>query len=70
VLPAGWEIGHGFQAAGSDVCIRDVDNNKARGSIQYDAGYRPTDLLGDWAHYAFVFDRDPSVGKVRALLSD
>ena len=54
----GWEIGHGFREGGSDVCIRDSDNNKARSALQYNAGSRPADLLGSWAHYAFVFDRE------------
>jgi hypothetical protein len=53
----GWEIGHGFNAAGSDVCIRDSNDNKARSVIEYDAGSRPLDLQGRWAHYAFVFSR-------------
>ena len=53
----GWEIGHGFNAEGSDVCIRDSADQKARAGIRYDAGSRPLDLQGQWAHYAFVFDR-------------
>jgi hypothetical protein len=53
----GWEIGHGFVANGANVCIRDSDNNKARGNLLYDGGSQPPDLLGRWAHYAFVFDR-------------
>ena len=42
----GWEIGHGFNPVGSDVCIRDSDDNRARGALQYDTGSRPVDLLG------------------------
>eukprot|EP01052_Picozoa_sp_SAG31_P002256 SAG31_NODE_78_length_27447_cov_83.819877_2_plen_491_part_00 len=53
----GWEIGHGFNPQGSDVCIRDSDDNKARGLLRYDSGSTPLDLLGEWVHYAFVFDR-------------
>ena len=53
----GWEIGHGFNAEGSDVCIRDSGDRKARAGIRYNAGSRPLDLQGQWAHYAFVFDR-------------
>jgi len=63
----GWEIGHGFQSTGSDVCIRDADNHKARGSLVYDAGSRPPDLLGQWVHYAFVFDRE--AGLVSAYIN-
>ena len=54
----GWEIGHGYVEAGANVCIRDGDNNKFRSNIEYDVGSKPSDLLGRWAHYAFVFDRD------------
>lgn len=53
----GWEIGHGFTETGSDVCIRDSADHKARAGIRYDTGSRPLDLQGQWAHYAFVFDR-------------
>ena len=53
----GWEIGHGFDAEGSNVCIRDSGDHKNRAGIRYDAGSKPVDLQGQWAHYAFVFDR-------------
>jgi hypothetical protein len=53
----GWEVGHGYIPTGANVCIRDSDNNKARANLDFDAGSQPQDLLGQWVHYAFVFDR-------------
>jgi hypothetical protein len=35
---------------------------QARGNIIFDAGSTPPDTLGQWTHYAFIFDRDD--GKV------
>mgnify|MGYP003323689573 CR=1 FL=1 len=65
----GWEVGHGYRESGSDVCIRDADDNQARRGLQYDVGSRPVDLLGVWAHYAFVFDRSAEVGKAIAYIN-
>lgn len=53
----GWETGHAYSATGTDVCIRDHLNNKARGRIRHDAGYQPQELINKWAHYIVVFDR-------------
>ena len=53
----GWETGHGYQANGLDVCIRDKENRMARKVISFDHGYQPGQLLGQWVHYAVVFDR-------------
>ena len=53
----GWETGHGYRASGLDVCIRDKEDRMVRKAIAFDYGYQPGQLLGQWAHYAVVFDR-------------
>lgn len=63
----GWEIGHAYNANGIDVCIRDKGNNKARGVIVHDNGYQPSQMIGKWTHYTFVFDR--KAGKVRVYVN-
>jgi len=52
----GWDLGHPYRDNGLDVCIRD-NENKARGTIAFDDGYSPPQLLGQWVHYVVVFDR-------------
>ena len=54
----GWETGHGYRANGLDVCIRDKENRMVRKTIAFDHGYQPGQLLGQWAHYTVVFDRN------------
>ncbi|KAL9957747.1 hypothetical protein ACROYT_G034683 [Oculina patagonica] len=53
----GWETGHGYQAKGLQVCIRDKESRLADKAIEFDDGYQPAQLLGQWVHYAIVFDR-------------
>ncbi|KAL9958130.1 hypothetical protein ACROYT_G035101 [Oculina patagonica] len=54
----GWETAHGYQAKGLRVCIRDKENRKVDATIEFDHGYQPVQLLGQWVHYAVVFDRE------------
>ena len=54
----GWEIGHGYNSKGLYVCIRDKENRMALQLIVLDSGNQPNQLLGQWAHYAVVFDRE------------
>ena len=49
----GWEMAHGYRAKGLLVCIRDKQNRSS-----FDDGYQPAQLLGQWVHYAVVFDRE------------
>ena len=54
----GWETAHGYQAKGLRLCIRDKENRKVDATIQFDHGNQPPQLLGQWVHYAVVFDRE------------
>jgi len=54
---AGFDLGHGYKSTGIDVCIRDISNNYIRTTFNYDVGSRPPDLINQWVHYNFVFDR-------------
>ena len=54
----GWETAHGYQARGLRVCIRDKENRKVDKTVTFDDGYQPAQLLGQWIHYAVVFDRE------------
>ena len=42
----GWETGHGYQALGLSVCIRDKQNTSVNKVIVFDQGYQPAQLLG------------------------
>ena len=53
----GWETAHGYQVKGLRVCIRDKESRMVDATIQFDDGYQPAQLLGQWIHYAVVFDR-------------
>eukprot|EP00794_Sanderia_malayensis_P009588 gene9588-10575_t len=53
----GWNIGHGYNNGGTEVCICDQYKNKVRSVISHDQAVTPAKLLGRWAHYMFVFDR-------------
>ena len=53
----GWETGHRYQATGLRVCIRDKQNTSVDKTIAFDNGYQPAQTLGQWVHYAVVFDR-------------
>ncbi|XP_068715678.1 uncharacterized protein [Montipora foliosa] len=54
----GWETGHGYQAKGLHVCIRDKQNKPVNKVITFDQGYQPAQLVGQWVHYAVVFHRE------------
>ena len=54
----GWEIGHGYRATGLHICIRDDQHRMVSKVIVFDNGYQPAQLIGQWAHYAVVFDRE------------
>ena len=54
----GWETAHGYHASGLRVCIRDKENRMVDQTVTFDVGYQPAQLLGQWIHYAVVFDRD------------
>ncbi|XP_068735540.1 uncharacterized protein [Montipora capricornis] len=54
----GWETGHGYQAKGLHVCIRDKQNKPVSKVITFDQGYQPAQLVGQWVHYAVVFHRE------------
>jgi len=54
----GWEISHGYTLNSLNLCIRDSNNVMSRKAIELDYGYQPDQLIGEWAHYVVVFDRD------------
>lgn len=54
---AGWETGHGYNANGLDVCLRDQENRMARSTITFDNGFQQHHLVDQWVHYTVVFDR-------------
>lgn len=54
----GWETGHGYRAYGLDVCIRDQENRNARSQLEFDDGFQPSQLIGQWVHHVVVFDRE------------
>jgi len=54
----GWETAHGHNSNTLNLCIRDNNNVKARKSLVLDDGYQPGQLIGQWVHYAIVFDRE------------
>lgn len=54
---AGFDLGHGYKNTGIDVCIHDISNNYLRSTLAYDLGSRPPDLINQWVHYNFIFDR-------------
>lgn len=54
----GWEIGRGYRANGLHLCIRDSENTMVSEVIVFDNGYQSAQLLGQWVHYAVVFDRE------------
>ena len=56
-VKAGWEIGHGYNAKGLDVCIRDKEFRMTRKNIEFDDDFQQHHLLDQWVHYAVVFDR-------------
>lgn len=63
----GFDLGHGYNYNGIDVCFRDVSNNLARGDLIFDTGSQPAQLINQWVHYVFVFDR--SQGKLLAYIN-
>jgi hypothetical protein len=60
VSNAGFDIGHGYKSTGADICIRDINNAYIRTTLNFNSGQRPPDLEDEWAHYAFVFNREES----------
>jgi len=54
----GWETSHGYTLNSLSVCIRDSNDVMSRKAIQLDYGYQPEQLIGQWAHYVVVFDRE------------
>jgi len=67
VANAGFDIGHGYKSTGIDICIRDISNNFVRSTLSFNNGSQPSDLINQWVHYNFVFDR--SNGKVLAYIN-
>jgi len=63
----GWETGHGYSANGIRVCIRDHSNNKVDATVAHDDGYKPSQLLGKWTYYTYVFDRQAK--KIRVYVN-
>lgn len=57
VQNAGFDLGHGYRANGIDVCLHDLSNNRLRTSLTFDVGSQPSELINQWVHYTFVFDR-------------
>ncbi len=57
VANAGFDIGHGVDSTGVDICLRDSNNNYLRQKIAFNSGQLPANLLNKWTHYVFVFDR-------------
>lgn len=57
VQNAGFDLGHGYRANGIDVCLHDLSNNRLRTSLTFDVGSQPSELIYQWVHYTFVFDR-------------
>ena len=54
----GWETAHVYRAKGLRVCIRDKENRMVDKTIEFDDGYQPAQLIGQWVHYVVVFDRE------------
>jgi len=54
----GWELGHGYQATGLRVCIRDKEDRMVNKVLVFDDGYQPAELIGQWVHYVIVYDRE------------
>ena len=54
----GWETGHHYRSTGLDVCIRDKENRMVRNTIEFDNGFQQHHLLGQWVHYAVIYDRE------------
>ena len=54
----GWETAHRYQAKGLRVCIRDKESRMVDKTIEFDDGYQPAQLIGQWVHYVIVFDRE------------
>ena len=54
----GWETGHSYKAKGLRLCIRDKENRKVDATIDFEHGYQSAQLLGQWVHYAVIFDRE------------
>jgi len=61
-----WELGDSY-GGGLRVCIRDASNNLAAGTISFDNGYTPTQLLNSWVNLVVVFNR--STGKVYSYVN-
>ncbi|MFA5894378.1 MAG: LamG-like jellyroll fold domain-containing protein [Candidatus Shapirobacteria bacterium] len=53
----GWDIGHGYNANGINICYSDGTNLVTNASITFDNGYKPTDLKNKWAMLSVVFDK-------------
>ena len=54
---AGFDIGHGYQSSGADICIRDTNNVYVRTTLSFNSNQTPSNLQNKWAHYVFVFNR-------------
>lgn len=63
----GWEIAHGYSPNGNSVCIRDHSNKKVYVTVNHDDGYKPSQMVGKWTHYTYVFDRQAN--KVRVYVN-
>jgi hypothetical protein len=64
---AGFDIGHGYKSTGIDICLHDISNNLIRTTLDFDSGSQPAELINQWVHYNFVFDR--TNGKVLAYIN-
>jgi len=62
----GWCIGCSYDPTGIRIGFND-GTNIVRGTITCDAGYKPADIKGKWAHLVVVFNRD--TGKAYAYIN-
>ena len=53
----GWDIGHSYNSNGINICYTDGTNLVQNGSVTFDNGYKPADLVNKWAHLIAVFDK-------------
>lgn len=61
-----WELGDSY-GGGLRVCIRDATNNLAHGTLNFNSGYTPAELLNKWVNLVVVFNR--STGRVYSYVN-
>ena len=52
----GWDIGHGFNSSGINICYSDGVNGSSNRSLTFESQYRPDAVKNKWTHLVIVFD--------------